>query len=172
MNANSRPTRVIRRKRERPEPETFVFWDIVSCPVPNGHDARLVGPSIKSALNDGGYTHPITITAIGFLPYTENQTRTLYDLPELTATGINVIYVPKGYNEIMDYVRNWTWFHPRPATILFITGAVIHKYFYSSVSKLHDNGYTILHAYPGAKSTETKSVKSTFSWESIILQGV
>ncbi|CAD5333491.1 unnamed protein product [Arabidopsis thaliana] len=49
------------------EPKTMVWWDINSCPVPGGYDARMVAHSIESELKKAGYPGPLTITAIGYL---------------------------------------------------------------------------------------------------------
>ncbi|BAB08896.1 unnamed protein product [Arabidopsis thaliana] len=49
------------------EPKTMVWWDINSCPVPDGYDARMVAHSIESELKKAGYPGPLTITAIGYL---------------------------------------------------------------------------------------------------------
>ncbi|EOA18824.1 hypothetical protein CARUB_v10007438mg, partial [Capsella rubella] len=55
------------------EPKTMVWWDINSCPVPDGYDASMVAQSIELALKKAGHTGPLTITAIGYLNYTLKQ---------------------------------------------------------------------------------------------------
>ncbi|CAF2074358.1 unnamed protein product, partial [Brassica oleracea] len=42
-------------KKAKKEAETWVFWDLNSCPVPKDCDARLVGSSIESALKKAGH---------------------------------------------------------------------------------------------------------------------
>ncbi|CAN6916871.1 unnamed protein product, partial [Brassica oleracea var. botrytis] len=60
----------MRDKKAKKEAETWVFWDLNSCPVPKDCDARLVGSSIESALKKAGHCEGhLTISAIGNLNY-------------------------------------------------------------------------------------------------------
>ncbi|KAG7564539.1 NYN domain limkain-b1-type [Arabidopsis suecica] len=51
----------------RKEAATRVFWDMSTCPVPDGYDAGRVGPCIKRALKKLGYTGGVSITGLGIL---------------------------------------------------------------------------------------------------------
>ncbi|XP_033146576.1 uncharacterized protein LOC108871607 [Brassica rapa] len=44
-----------------------VWWDITSCPVPEGYDPRLVRKTIESKLKKTCYSGPLTITSLGNL---------------------------------------------------------------------------------------------------------
>lgn len=76
------------------EAKTYVFWDISSCPVPDGCDARLVGSIIGSALKERGYSDRLTITAIGNLIHTLK--RSPHVLPALSSTGVLLNHTPRG----------------------------------------------------------------------------
>ncbi|XP_018479965.2 uncharacterized protein LOC108851028 isoform X1 [Raphanus sativus] len=71
--------------------KTAVWWDMDTCPVPDGYDARRVRPSIQGALKDLGYCGPVTITAMGNL---ENAHPHL--LQALSSTGILVQHTKRG----------------------------------------------------------------------------
>jgi len=72
----------------------MVWWDINSCPVPDGYDARMVAQFIKSELKKAGYPGPLTITAIGNLKHTLKRTPGV--LQAISSTGIFLKYVPDG----------------------------------------------------------------------------
>lgn len=70
---------------------TSVRWDMKSCPIPGGYDPRLIGQSIKSALEKSGISGPITVTAIGNLKLIPHNV-----LQELSSTGIALKHVSCG----------------------------------------------------------------------------
>ena len=47
--------------------ETFVWWDMDSCPLPSGYDPCRLGPRIDTELKNLGYNGPLTIIGIGNL---------------------------------------------------------------------------------------------------------
>lgn len=47
--------------------ETLVWWDMDSCPPPNGYDPSRLGPRIDTELKNLGYNGPLTIIAVGNL---------------------------------------------------------------------------------------------------------
>ena len=47
--------------------ETFVWWDMDSCPLPSGYDPIRVGPRIDTELKNLGYNGPLTIIGVGNL---------------------------------------------------------------------------------------------------------
>uniref|UniRef100_M4F5S8 NYN domain-containing protein n=1 Tax=Brassica campestris TaxID=3711 RepID=M4F5S8_BRACM len=44
---------------------TIVWWDMDSCPLPNGYEPSRVGPRIDTELKNQGYNGPLTIIGIG-----------------------------------------------------------------------------------------------------------
>ncbi|CAA7059766.1 unnamed protein product [Microthlaspi erraticum] len=75
--------------------KTTVLWDMDTCPVPVGYDARRVRPSIESALKNLGYLGPVTISAMGNLEKTPAHV-----LQGLSSTGIavtNYVSVANGH---------------------------------------------------------------------------
>ncbi|CAA7042661.1 unnamed protein product [Microthlaspi erraticum] len=164
MNANSRPTRVIRKKKATSKnAKTWVCWDIDSCPVPNGHDACLVGPSIDSALDKDGYTGPLTITALGNLKPILRKTPA--DIRKLCNSGIHLNHV-RGFAEIFDKFLTWTLHNQPPANILLITGRKLAPVYFEWFSTLERQGYTILQANPrGSPQANEKS----YLWGHLLL---
>ena len=63
--------------------KTAVWWDMDTCPLPDGYDARRVRPSIEGALKDLGYYGPVTINAMGNLKNAHPHV-----LQGLSSTGI------------------------------------------------------------------------------------
>ena len=47
--------------------ETFVWWDMDSCPLPSGYDPSRVGPRIDTELKNLSYNGPLTIIGVGNL---------------------------------------------------------------------------------------------------------
>uniref|UniRef100_A0A1J3DW35 NYN domain-containing protein n=1 Tax=Noccaea caerulescens TaxID=107243 RepID=A0A1J3DW35_NOCCA len=101
--------------------KTSVLWDMDTCPVPEGYDARRVRPSIESALKNLGYLGPVTISAMGNLEKTPAQV-----LQGLSSTGIAVTnYVSRTVRGSMLYgIRNFKTLNPPPATIMIISDKV------------------------------------------------
>ncbi|KAG2309418.1 hypothetical protein Bca52824_029166 [Brassica carinata] len=80
--------------------KTAVWWDMDTCPVPDGYDARRVRPSIEGALKDLGYCGPITITAMGNLENAHPHV-----LQGLSSTGILVQHTNAlGYGTIANRI--------------------------------------------------------------------
>ncbi|CAA7025027.1 unnamed protein product [Microthlaspi erraticum] len=101
--------------------KTSMWWDMDTCPVPDGYDARRIRPSIESALKDLGYLGPVTISAMGNLEKTPAHV-----LQGLSSTGVDVThtvsstvgpYILYGY---MEFKR----LNPPPATIMIISDKV------------------------------------------------
>ncbi|CAA7042596.1 unnamed protein product [Microthlaspi erraticum] len=152
-----------RRSATTKTAETWVCWDMDTCPVPDGHDARLVGPSIESALNKEGYTGPLTITAFGNLKPILRKTPVVHR--NLSNSGIHLNHV-RGFAEIFDKFLTWTLHNQPPANILFITGRELAQVYSEWFSTLERQGYTILHAKPrGSPQANEKS----YLWEHLLL---
>ncbi|KAJ4905566.1 zinc finger protein-related [Raphanus sativus] len=101
--------------------KTAVWWDMDTCPVPDGYDAGRVRPSIEGALKELGYYGPVTITAMGNLKEAPPHL-----LQRLSSTGILVQHaIPDWvatliFSDVMEFKRN----NPPPATIMLISDKV------------------------------------------------
>ncbi|KAL9812572.1 putative NYN domain, limkain-b1-type, meiosis regulator and mRNA stability factor 1 [Arabidopsis thaliana] len=142
------------------ESKTMVWWDINSCPVPDGYDARMVAQFIKSELKKAGYPGPLTITAIGNLKHTLKRTPGV--LQAISSTGIFLKYVPDGFREIFEELLLWKRKNLPPANIMLITGDVKEvKRLSNALSNVERTGYTLLQAYHQSASYLVNSEKST-----------
>ncbi|KAG2289070.1 hypothetical protein Bca4012_029922 [Brassica carinata] len=65
-----------------------VWCDMMSCPIPEGYDARRVRPSLEAAFKELGYSVPVSITAYGDHNHTPLQ--------GLSSTGVDVLHVVPG----------------------------------------------------------------------------
>ncbi|XP_023646009.1 uncharacterized protein LOC17874409 [Capsella rubella] len=79
--------------------DTIVVWDINTCPVPPGFDARMVSLHIRHFLFKKGYFGHVKIIAIGVLT----------DVPEdilgkVYITGIGLHNVPYGPSDTVEFV--------------------------------------------------------------------
>ncbi|CAE5967343.1 unnamed protein product [Arabidopsis arenosa] len=127
------------------EEKTFVLWNISKCPIPDGHDPRLVGPRIESALKKSGQWRcrygPLYITAVGNLtqiPGGDDVLRTL------SSTGMAL----KHAHDVQWHLYEWTEENPDPATIMLITGSEELEGLARTLYDLENQGYRILLAYP------------------------
>lgn len=73
------------------EAETWIFWDISSCPVSSSDVASRIGPCIKRALKNLGYSGCITITAIGILTDIDTDV-----LRAVYSSGVSLTHVSSG----------------------------------------------------------------------------
>ncbi|KAG5387894.1 hypothetical protein IGI04_029435 [Brassica rapa subsp. trilocularis] len=71
------------------KPTTGVWWDINTCPVPEGYDPRHVRPSIEAALFKLMGPHPVVIYCIGNLKYISRSL-----LEEISSSGIRFKHTP------------------------------------------------------------------------------
>ncbi|XP_056862166.1 uncharacterized protein LOC108847094 isoform X2 [Raphanus sativus] len=126
----SQPWRLVKKERmsrnhkaapEYANSKTAVWWDMDTCPVPDGYDAGRVRPSIEGALKELGYYGPVTITAMGNLKEAPPHL-----LQRLSSTGILVQHaIPDWvatliFSDVMEFKRN----NPPPATIMLISDKV------------------------------------------------
>ncbi|CAH8356969.1 unnamed protein product [Eruca vesicaria subsp. sativa] len=99
--------------------KTAVWWDMDTCPLPHGYDARRVRPSIEGALKDLGYYGPVTINVMGNLENAHPHV-----LQGLSSTGILVQHTTRVTlyisHDLLKFKRN----NPPPATIMFISDRV------------------------------------------------
>ncbi|KAL1196431.1 hypothetical protein V5N11_023124 [Cardamine amara subsp. amara] len=93
-----------------------VFWGIQMCPVPDGCDARRVGPCIKRYLRELGYSGPITITAVDVLSDVPPKT-----LEAVFTTGISLYNGPLGLKDMSGCIRDCCDIHESPINIMAIS---------------------------------------------------
>ncbi|KAG7604332.1 NYN domain limkain-b1-type [Arabidopsis thaliana x Arabidopsis arenosa] len=151
------------------EPKTMVWWDINSCPVPDGYDARMVAHSIESELKKAGYSGPLTITAIGYLNYTLKRTPGV--LQAISSTGILLKNVLNDFRYVLEDLSSWAFSNRTPATLIFISGADAYSASISTkFSLLRRLGHTIHLAYPQHASFPFHS--GELLWESLLKDGM
>ncbi|CAH2058869.1 unnamed protein product [Thlaspi arvense] len=126
--------------KDKKDNKTLVLWDINSCPIPDGYDSRLVRSRIESAAKDSGFSGSLTITAISDLTHTPDDKV----LRELSSAGIAFKHTG---NVEADFCA-WSRWNPPPATIMLIIGPSQLVDLCPVLRQLHDEGYTILLAYP------------------------
>ncbi|KAH0922411.1 hypothetical protein HID58_022429 [Brassica napus] len=107
----------VRLRRERDDDEegeegdarvgdskTIVWWDMDSCPLPNGYEPSRVGPRIDTELKNQGYNGPLTIIGIGNLEGVPHDF-----LIALSSGGVVIKQLPLAVTEHAD---------PEPPTLL------------------------------------------------------
>ncbi|KAJ4903266.1 zinc finger protein-related [Raphanus sativus] len=99
--------------------KTTVWWDMDTCPLPDGYDARRVRPSIEGALKDLGYYGPVTINCMGNLKNAHPHV-----LQGLSSTGILVQHNTRVGLYIYHDLRMSKYDNPPPATIMIISDEV------------------------------------------------
>ncbi|XP_013634820.1 PREDICTED: uncharacterized protein LOC106340492 [Brassica oleracea var. oleracea] len=99
--------------------KTAVWWDMDTCPLPDGYDARRVRPSIEGALKDLGYYGPVTINAMGNLENAHPHV-----LQGLSSTGILLQHTTRVRSYIYHDLSMFKVDNPPPATIMLISDQV------------------------------------------------
>nr|VDD11137.1 unnamed protein product [Brassica oleracea] len=79
--------------------KTIVWWDMDSCPLPNGYEPSRVGPRIDTELKNQGYNGPLTIIGIGNLEGVPHDF-----LKALSSGGVVIKQLPLG-SDMMSCVR-------------------------------------------------------------------
>uniref|UniRef100_A0A1J3JWY0 NYN domain-containing protein n=1 Tax=Noccaea caerulescens TaxID=107243 RepID=A0A1J3JWY0_NOCCA len=138
---------------------TAVFWNMDTCPVPQGFDARRVGPCIKRYLKKLGYTGPLTMCAFGLLTDIPSE-----DLRAVSSTGFILNVDPYGSNSLSSYVFCWTLNNSPPANIMVITHSTDRETSIDLDMTEHE-GYNIIRPYPLGPASST----STNAWENFLL---
>ena len=64
---------------------------MLTCPIPQGYDARQVRPSIEAAVKELGYYGPVSITSYGDHKHTPLQA-----LQALSSTGVDIAHTVSG----------------------------------------------------------------------------
>ncbi|KAG7621206.1 NYN domain limkain-b1-type [Arabidopsis suecica] len=141
-----------------------VFWDIKSFPVPDGYDARLVGPCIKRNLRKLGYTGPITITAVGVLSEVPRDI-----LKAVYSTGISLKEVIKSpTNMYALFLESSLLRTPPPANMMVISRppSYIPRHFSSIRDKDREKGRYTIFPFPFGEMPLTLAISL---WEDFLL---
>ncbi|KAL9287527.1 putative NYN domain, limkain-b1-type, meiosis regulator and mRNA stability factor 1 [Arabidopsis thaliana] len=141
-----------------------VFWDIKSFPVPDGYDARLVGPCIKRNLRKLGYTGPITITAFGVLSEVPRDI-----LKAVYSTGISLKEVIKSpTNMYALFLESSLLRTPPPANMMVISRppSYIPRHFSSIRDKDREKGRYTIFPFPFGEMPLTLAISL---WEDFLL---
>ncbi|KAF2606946.1 hypothetical protein F2Q68_00045432 [Brassica cretica] len=110
-------TRYQKAPRELREAKTKVWWDIKSCPVPQGYDPLLVRRSIESVLYKRKYHGPLTIIAFGNLEdiavevlraYSDTGIVMKHD-PFFESACADILGCTSSISTIMKEMRNWKY---------------------------------------------------------------
>ncbi|KAL1198731.1 hypothetical protein V5N11_002993 [Cardamine amara subsp. amara] len=151
-------------KPEYAKSETMVWWDINSCPIPDGYDAGRVSPSIESALKNLGYSGPITITVFGNLEYTS-----AYILQRLSSTGIHVIHGLDARSILFDLLLGWQDDNPPPCSMMLISDKVDEFSMTLCRQQQIFGGYNLLLAYTSIPKYVSFLVTSAeWLWKSLL----
>ncbi|CAF2132815.1 unnamed protein product [Brassica napus] len=96
---------------------TGVWWDLNTCPVPDGFDPRRVRGCIESAVHKQmGHRSKVIIYAMGNLEYISSAL-----LEEIASSGIVLIHAPCGGNDFKNLLREWSQLNPSsPATTVML----------------------------------------------------
>ncbi|CAH8317935.1 unnamed protein product [Eruca vesicaria subsp. sativa] len=126
--------------------ETLVWWDMDSCPLPNGYDPSQLGPRINTELKNLGYNGPLTIIALGNLDGIPHEF-----LNVLSSNGFIIKHSGYGmYTDMSEYfVSRNRLCQPPPVTIILISGlpGLMESVTYQIYVR-PDCGYNLLLAYP------------------------
>ncbi|CAL9217255.1 unnamed protein product [Arabidopsis halleri] len=151
--------------RRHAKSKTAVWWDLDTCPVPDGYDARRAVRSIESALKDLGYKGSLTITAIGNMQKFPNVLR------QLCSAGIKVKHaIPDVIGRvIMDDWSEWQVDNPPPATMMFVSEKVYTELTVPLCKRQQRmRGYNLLLAY----TKDTSSILYTrahWLWKDLLM---
>ncbi|CAN6910926.1 unnamed protein product [Brassica oleracea] len=121
-----------------------VWWDLNTCPLPAGVDARCVRPCIESALEKQfGRRSAVSIYAIGNLEFISSDL-----LQNISSSGIIVTHAPCGMHDLHDFLIDWSadeLKNPHPPGYVMIISSD-YRLLYPKRFRLF--GFTTFVAYP------------------------
>ncbi|XP_048601733.1 uncharacterized protein LOC106447910 isoform X2 [Brassica napus] len=127
--------------------ETFVWWDMDSCPLPSGYDPCRLGPRIDTELKNLGYNGPLTIIGIGNLDGVPHDF-----LKALSSGGVVIKQLQLGSNMILcvNEALNSSESRFQPPLTMMVISAVHADLLEEVVSVFYIRGalYNLLLAYP------------------------
>ncbi|CAL9229883.1 unnamed protein product [Arabidopsis halleri] len=143
-----------------------VFWDVVDCPIPEGHNVREASGNIIKARESSGYNGAVSIRA-----YYGDMNQTMVDVKEPVK---ELSCVPAGEDKdlrlemlLVDFLC-WIISHPAPATYMLIVGDISeHKEFIKAFVRFEKQGYTCLLAQPQISSVMKSYGKTNWLWKSL-----
>ncbi|CAM8927438.1 unnamed protein product [Rhodiola kirilowii] len=99
-----------------------VFWDLQSCPLPEGHDGRRIFSNLRNALWNMHYRGPISISVYGDamkIPscFHEEAWKAAH-VVNVVPSGVGVVRMPE---RILSDVLFWAMDNPAPANCLLIS---------------------------------------------------
>ncbi|CAH2035143.1 unnamed protein product [Thlaspi arvense] len=110
-------------------PVTGVWWDINTCPVPDGYDPGCVRQSIESALANFMGPSPVIIFCYGNLEYVPPLV-----LKAISDSGILLRHA-LGWSSLSLELFDWKDTNPSATTVLFISGD--DQWWYMTSIKTH-----------------------------------
>ncbi|KAL0863103.1 hypothetical protein Bca101_042221 [Brassica carinata] len=139
-----------------------VWWDMASCPIPEGYDPRRVRPSLEAAFNELGYSGPVSITAYADHKHTPLQA--------LSSTGVDVVHIVPGFYDMCSDVEKWHDNNPPlAAAIMMVISDDVYLYQNLLVDLLQVNKYNLFLAYPFRPSKMSFLLTSAeWLWESLL----
>ncbi|KAL0863549.1 hypothetical protein Bca101_042667 [Brassica carinata] len=142
-----------------------VWWDMMSCPIPEGYDARRVRPSLEAAFKELGYSGPVSITA-----YNDHN---LTPLQALSSTGVDVFHVVPGFTYMYSDVAEWHDDNPpQAAAILMVITDFVDSMSNGLVRLLQRNNYKLFLSYTHRPSERSYLLTSAeWLWESLLAAG-
>ncbi|CAN6826491.1 unnamed protein product, partial [Brassica oleracea] len=138
---------------------------MMSCPIPEGYDARRVRPSLEAAFKELGYSVPVSITAYGDHNHTPLQ--------GLSSTGVDVLHVVPGFTYMSSDVSKWDYANPpQTVAIVMVVSDFVDSISHCLVRLLQENNYNLFLAYSSRPSKMSFLLTSAeWLWESLLAAG-
>ncbi|VVB07322.1 unnamed protein product [Arabis nemorensis] len=143
-----------------------VWWDINTCPVPDGIDVDSVHSHIQRQLRRHFILTELSIFCVGNLERIPRRV-----LEEISSSGILLRHVPLfGWSALCDHMREWKKRYPSARFIMLISGDI--SWFTGSWfnSSIHSLGYCILRAFPAPRPPGYPAYDE-WVWEELLVLG-
>ncbi|CAH8378764.1 unnamed protein product [Eruca vesicaria subsp. sativa] len=142
-----------------------VWWDMSTCPIPEGYDAPLVRPSMEAAFKELGYSGPVSITA-----YDDHNHTPLQTLQALSSTGVLVVHVIPDFKDLSSDLHAWHYANPpQTAAIMMVISDHVDWNSHGLVRLLQENNYNLFLAYSFRPSKMSFLLTSAeWLWESLL----
>uniref|UniRef100_A0A1J3GXQ1 NYN domain-containing protein n=1 Tax=Noccaea caerulescens TaxID=107243 RepID=A0A1J3GXQ1_NOCCA len=139
--------------------KTGVWWDMDTCPPPEGLDPYQVRQSIESMFSD----HlPLNVSAIGNLNSIDAGVFPILSAGFFTKHGLG------GPRDILKDIQRWAWNTPSPATLVlisddeqaFLTSGYLHR--------LKEIGYTIVRVCLECPDVSPEYASLRYTWRDVL----
>ncbi|KAG4392738.1 hypothetical protein AAZX31_04G184300 [Glycine max] len=138
------------------EVSVSVWWDLMSCPVPNDVNPLKAAPAITQAVRANGIKGPIDINAFGDFNFLSERL-----LDALGSSDIPVTHFPRGRKSYINVdIMFWALNNPPPAHFFLISSDIG---FAGLLHRLNLNNYCILLA--GSTNARVLSTAATITWQ-------